>query len=234
MRYNEVSNQSIPYQDVLNPILWDDNHLKTNIRYQLLLIARHFSQFLNVTKLQLKDITISGSNASYGYSEFSDIDLHLVVDITDPNMGELFNAKKNQYNFKYDLTIKDITVEVYVQDSKQQHISAGIYSIMNDTWIKEPKHAPPKVSEQEVNQKARSYDSQIDQALKSSKLSLAKDTLDDIVRLRKAGLDSGGEFSIENLAFKLLRTHGKIDKLRKHIDKLQSAALSLIENDNEN
>ena len=234
MRYNEVSNQSIPYQDVLNPILWDDNHLKTNIRYQLLLIARHFSQFLNVTKLQLKDITISGSNASYGYSEFSDIDLHLVVDITDPNMGELFNAKKNQYNFKYDLTIKDITVEVYVQDSKQQHISAGIYSVMSDTWIKEPKHAPPNVSEQEVNQKARSYDSQIDQALKSSKLSLAKDTLDDIVRLRKAGLDSGGEFSIENLAFKLLRTHGKIDKLRKHIDKLQSAALSLRENDNEN
>ena len=234
MRYNEVSNQSIPYQDVLNPILWDDNHLKTNIRYQLLLIARHFSQFLNVTKLQLKDITISGSNASYGYSEFSDIDLHLVVDITDPNMVELFNAKKNQYNFKYDLTIKDITVEVYVQDSKQPHVSAGIYSVMNDTWIKEPKHAPPNVSEQEVNQKARSYDSQIDQALKSSKLSLAKDTLDDIVRLRKAGLDSGGEFSIENLAFKLLRTHGKIDKLRKHIDKLQSAALSLRENDNEN
>lgn len=233
MRFNELSNQAVPYQDTLNPILWEDNHLQTNIRYQLLLIARHFSQFLNVTKLQLKDITISGSNASYGYSKFSDIDLHLIVDITDSNMNELYNAKKNQYNFKYDLTIKSIPVEVYVQDSKQVHHSAGIYSLLHDTWIKEPKHTPPKVSEQEVNQKAQSYDSQIDLALKSSKLSLSKDTLDDIVRLRKAGLDKGGEFSIENLAFKLLRAHGKIDTLRKHIDKLQSAALSLTENDNE-
>ena len=229
MRFNELSVQSIPYQETLNPLLWANNQLKTEIRYQLLLIARHFTEFLKVESMHLKDITISGSNASYGYSEFSDIDLHLVVDIPSdkPELVELYDAKKNQYNFTYNIKIKDIDVELYVQDSKQHHESAGIYSIINDKWIKEPKHQPPRVSEQEVTDKARNYVGQINQALKSSKLKLAKDTMDNIKRLRKSGLDDVGEFSVENLAFKVLRAHGKIDKLRNHINKLQSSALSL-------
>jgi hypothetical protein len=229
MRFNELSVQSIPYQETLNPLLWANNQLKTEIRYQLLLIARHFTEFLKVESMHLKDITISGSNASYGYSEFSDIDLHLVVDIPSdkPELVELYDAKKNQYNFTYNIKIKDIDVELYVQDSKQHHESAGIYSIINDNWIKEPKHQTPRVSEQEVNDKARNYVGQINQALKSSKLKLAKDTMDNIKRLRKSGLDDVGEFSVENLAFKVLRAHGKIDKLRNHINKLQSSALSL-------
>ena len=229
MRFNELSVQSVPYQETLNPLLWANDRLKTEIRYQLLLIARNFTEFLNVKSIHLKDITISGSNASYGYSEFSDIDLHLVVDIPSdkPELVELYDAKKNQYNFTYDIKIKNIDVELYVQDTNQHHESAGIYSIVNDKWIKEPKHQPPRVSEQEVNDKARNYVGQINQALKSSKLKLAKDTLDNIKRLRKSGLDDVGEFSVENLAFKVLRSHGKIDKLRTHINQLQSLALSL-------
>ena len=229
MRFNELSVQSIPFQETLNPLLWANDRLKTEIRYQLLLIARNFTEFLNVKSIHLKDITISGSNASYGYSEFSDIDLHLVVDIPSdkPELVELYDAKKNQYNFTYDIKIKNIDVELYVQDTNQHHESAGIYSIVNDKWIKEPKHQTPRVSEQEVNDKARNYVGQINQALKSSKLKLAKDTMDNIKRLRKSGLDDVGEFSVENLAFKVLRAHGKIDKLRNHINKLQSSALSL-------
>jgi hypothetical protein len=235
MRFNELSVQSIPFQEKLNPLLWANDRLKTEIRYQLLLIARNFTEFLNVQSIHLKDITISGSNASYGYSEFSDIDLHLVVDIPSdkPELVELYDAKKNQYNFTYNIKIKNIDVELYVQDTNQHHESAGIYSIVNDKWIKEPKHQTPRVSEQEVNDKARNYVGQINQALKSSKLKLAKDTMDNIKRLRKSGLDDMGEFSVENLAFKLLRAHGKIDKLRNHINKLQSSALSLGEQ-NEN
>lgn len=229
MRLNELSVRSIPYHDTLNPVLWQNNQLKTDIRYKLLLIAKHFADFLKVQSLQLKDITLSGSNASYGYSDYSDIDLHLVVAIPNDNLDliELYDAKKNQYNFTYNIQIKNIDVELYVQDSTQTHESAGIYSIINDTWIKEPRHQPPRVSELEVNSKAHNYVGQINQALKSHNLQLAKDTLADLSKLRKAGLDTGGEFSVENLAFKLLRAHGKIDKLRKHINKLQSSALSL-------
>jgi hypothetical protein len=57
--------------------------------------------------------------------------------------------------------------------------------------------------------------------------------MDELRRLRKAGLEAEGENSIENLAFKLLRARGQIDKLRKYITKLESAELSLGEQ-NEN
>lgn len=219
----------VVYHDTLNPLLWENNQLKQEIRYKLMYIAKHFAMFLNVPKLNLKDITISGSNASFGYSEYSDVDLHLVVDIPadKPELPELYTAKKNQYNFKYDIKIKGIDVELYVQDSTQVHHSAGIYSILNDKWLSEPTHNVPKISDREVKSKARNYAGRINQALRSNDLNTAKDTMDNIRRLRQAGLESGGENSVENLAFKLLRSRGQIDKLVKHIDRLQSADLSL-------
>ena len=229
MLFRELSIQPIPYHDELNPILWQDNKLKTEIRYKLLYIAQHFARFLNIPKLNLRDITISGSNAAYGYSDSSDLDLHLLVEIPNDRLElvELYDAKKNQYNSKYDIKIKTIPVELYVQDVNQAHASAGIYSVLDDKWIKEPKYGPPKINDDEVKSKARNYSSRLNKALKSDDLDFAKETMADIRRLRQAGLESGGEFSIENLAFKLLRSKGKIDKLRRHIDKLQSADLSI-------
>ena len=229
MLFRELSLQSVPYHDELNPILWQDNKLKTEIRYKLLFIAKHFANFLNVPKLNLRDITISGSNAAYGYSDSSDLDLHLIVDIPEDKLElvELYDAKKNQYNSKFDINLKTIPVELYVQDSTQPHTSAGIYSVLNDTWIREPTHQAPRVTEEEVKSKARNYAGKINRALKSKDLSFAKETMADIRRLRQAGLEEGGEFSVENLAFKLLRARGQIDKLRKYIDKLQSAELSI-------
>lgn len=229
MRFNEVSTTAVPYHDELNPILWQDDKLKTEIRYKLLFIAKHFAQFLNVPKLNLTDITISGSNAAYGYSDSSDLDLHLVVDMpkTQPELVELYDAKKNQYNLKYDIKIKEIPVELYVQDSKQPHHSVGIYSVLNDEWLSEPKYQAPRVSEQEVKSKARNYASRINLALKSNDIKVAKEIMSEIRRLRQAGLETGGEFSVENLAFKLLRNRGQIEKLYRYIDKLESASLSI-------
>ena len=62
--------------------------------------------------------------AAYGYSDSSDLDLHLIVDIpkNKPELVELYDAKKNQYNSKFDIKIKTIPVELYVQDSKQTQI----------------------------------------------------------------------------------------------------------------
>lgn len=229
MQFKELSANPIPYNNNLNPILWEDTQLKTEVRYKLLLIAKHFAEFLNVPKLNLRDITISGSNAAYGYSDSSDLDLHLVVNIPSdkPELVELYDAKKNQYNSKYDIKLKTIPVELYVQDSTQPHASSGIYSILTDQWIKKPKYGPPRVEEAEVKSKARNYAGRINRALRSDDLDLAKETMADLRRLRQAGLEQGGEFSIENLAFKLLRTRGQIDKLRKHVDRLQSAKLSI-------
>ncbi len=227
MRLNELS--TIYYHDELNPLLWDRTQLKTEIRYKLLAIAHHFAKFLNVPRLNLRDITISGSNAAFGYSDKSDIDLHLVVNMPHdrPELEELYTAKKNQFNSTYDIKVKGIDVELYVQDVQQPHHSAGIYSILNDRWISKPKHQPPNIDDKEVKSKARNYSAKINAAMRSGELNKAKEAMSDIRRLRQAGLEKGGEYSVENLAFKLLRARGKIDKFVKYINKLQSAELSL-------
>jgi len=227
MRLNELS--TAYYHDELNPLLWEKGQLKTEVRYKLLAVAHHFAKFLNVPQLNLRDITISGSNAAFGYSDKSDIDLHLVVDMPrdKPELEELYTAKKNQYNFTFDITVKDIDVELYVQDVQQPHHSAGIYSILNDKWLSKPKHQPPNIDDKEVKSKARNYSGMINAAMRSNDLNKAKDAMADVYRLRKAGLEKGGEYSVENLAFKLLRSRGKIEKFMRHINKLQSAELSL-------
>lgn len=225
----EESIKPVVYHDKLNPKLWNGASLDIEVRYKLMAIAMHFAKFLNVPKLNLRDITISGSNASYGYSESSDIDLHLVVDMPadKPELAELYSAKKNEYNFTHHITIKDIDVELYVQDVQQSHKSAGIYSVLNDKWLSRPKHQPPTVNDQDVKSKARNYAARINSAIRSNDLNKCKAAMAEIRKLRQAGLEKGGEHSVENLAFKLLRARGKIDKFRRFINKLQSAELSL-------
>lgn len=228
MQVSELA-QIAPYHDELNPLLWEDNKLKLEVRYKLLAIAKHFIDFIDYPELLLRDITISGSNAAYGYSDSSDIDLHLIVDFPKehPELEELFDAKKNQYNFNYDIQIRNIDVELYVQDSKQPHTSAGIYSILDDQWLAEPTHNPPEVNDKEVRSKARNLSGKINQALRSHDLDLVNKVLKDIKRLRQEGLNKGGEYSTENLAFKLVRARGLMDKLRKHKSKIESNLLSL-------
>jgi hypothetical protein len=118
-----------------------------------------------------------------------------------------------------------------VQPADQPHHSAGIYSVLDDKWISEPEHTEPTVDPKDIKSKARSYAGKINLAMRSGDLTQCKATMEDLKRLRRAGLEADGEQSVENLAFKLLRAKGQIDKLRKYITKLESAELSLGEHD---
>ena len=230
MQIQELSIDPNPHHHELNPVLWLNNQLRSEVRFKLLRIARHFADYLNVAKLNLKDVTLSGSSAGYNYSNYSDIDLHLVVSNTNGN-DELFTAKKNLYNSEHDLSIDTIPVELYVQPADQKHHSAGIYSLLDNKWLVEPVHEEPTVAPKDIKSKARNYASKINSAMKSGNIKQCRQVMDDLKRLRKAGLESNGEQSVENLAFKLLRARGKIDDLRKYITKLESAELSLGEQD---
>lgn len=197
---------------------------------KLLEIADHFIKFINVPSIRLKDITISGSNAAYTYTENSDIDLHLVVDIPfkqEMYLKALFDAKKNQYNFNHDVQIKGIDVEVYVQPAKDTHHSAGIYSVLDNKWISEPQAVKVNINDTDVSNKVNNYLEKIRLALKSRNFDKAKSVLDGINKLRKSGLEREGEFSVENIAFKVLRAKGWINKLREHLYDLEDMALSL-------
>lgn len=227
-----IVDQAVQFHDTLNPDLWDNQRLRPEIRYKLMLIAQHFANFIDIPKLNLRDITISGSNAAYTYTEHSDLDLHLIVDIpkaAEFHLKPLFDAKKNQYNYNHDIRIKGIDVELYVQPSADPHVSAGIYSVLDDTWIKEPKPVRVEIRDGDVETKVENYLNKIKRALRSQDHQEASKVKDEIAKLRKSGLASTGEFGVENIAFKVLRAQGWIDKLRQHIYDLEDMALSLKE-----
>ena len=225
-----VVDDAVIFHDTLNPVLWQKNKLKPQIRLKLLEIARNFISFIDIPDINLQDITISGSNAAFTYTEHSDLDLHLIVRIPEDKssiLKPLFDAKKNQYNFTRNIKIKGIDIEVYVQGNEDPHHSAGIYSVLDDRWISEPKQERVDINDDDVENKVNSYVYKINQALKSNNKQKITAIKDEISKIRKAGLETAGEFSVENLTFKVLRAKGFIDKLRNKIRELEDQELSL-------
>lgn len=236
MQQEDLVSTAIVFHQRLNPKLWSKGKLKPQVRFHLLEIAKHFVDYIEIDNLGLQDITISGSNAGYTYSRKSDIDLHLIVDIPQDKkqiLKQLFDAKKNQYNFQHDITIRNIDVELYVQDSEQTHTSVGIYSVLDDKWLKVPSAVEDKVDRAQVKVKYKQYVGKVRTALRSDNLEAVQKTSDDIRNLRQQGLDQEGELGVENITFKVLRAKGYLEQLRNHISKLKAEKLSL-ENNNEN
>ena len=208
---------AVKFNNKLNPRIWGaDEKMRPEVREQLLRIADDFQEFLGID-VEIKDITVSGSNAAYTYTPHSDIDLHLVVDLPEADRNEvyreLFDAKKYAYNDMHDIQIGGYDVELYVQDANKQHHSQGIYSIMNDDWVAVPRRRRPDVDDISVKSKFEDLGHRIETAIKSQDYEKISAMAEKIRDYRQAGLDAHGEFGAENLAFKILRTQGLIKKL---------------------
>lgn len=192
------------------------------IRERLLEICDNFIEFLGVDFF-VHDVVLTGSLANYNWSEFSDIDLHIIIDYEDTGhnidlLKEFFDAKKGVWNALHDIKIKNYEVELYVQDVTEKHISSGVYSVLNDNWIIEPQKEKKSIDDRKILEKGEEYAKIIDDLSEKSKK--GEDIRSDVEnikkklkRFRQSGLDDGGEYSYENLTFKLLRRNGYIKKL---------------------
>ena len=229
---------AVRFHNKLNPRLWGrDEHLLPEVRDALLAIAADFQEFLGIDDLEVKDITISGSNAAYSYTPHSDIDLHLVVDIpeaSDEVYRELFNAKKYQYNESHNIRVRNSDVELYVQPADESHVSQGIYSIKNNKWIDVPKRKRAKIDDASVRHKYEDLSQRIKQALKSKDYDKISAVISKIKDMRSAGLAEKGEFGAENLAYKILRTQGLIAQLFDTRNRIKDRELSLKEREPKN
>ena len=220
---------AVKFHKELNPRLWQDEKLDKEVRDQLLLIAEDFVEYLGISNLKVKDVTISGSNAAYSYTPHSDLDLHVLVDFNElPNnevYQELFTAKKTLYNDAHDITVRDVPVELYVQDTNNPVHSLGEYSIVHDKWIRIPKKRRANFDEAATKAKYEKLGDLIELALKSRDPKRVADTIALVKRYRKSGLDKTGEFGPENLAYKAVRKQGLVQalydlKAQLHGDKL--------------
>ncbi len=195
---------AVKFHDKLNPNLWRNNQLDPAVKKQLIVIAEDFLSNMGISGLDVKDITVSGSSAAYSYTPHSDLDLHILVDMTklpnDEVYRELFTAKKTIYNDSHDIKVKGVPVELYVQDSNQPVVSLGEYSILNDKWLKIPSKRRANLDQNATKAKYDKLAGLVDLALKSRNLERVKDTIKTIKRYRQAGLDTFGEFGPENLA----------------------------------
>ena len=225
---------AVKFNERLNPKLFGpDERLRPEVREQLLRIADDFRQFLGVKDLQIQDITISGSNAAYTYTDHSDIDLHLIVDLPEADTSdvyrELFDAKKYAYNDQHDITIGGADVELYVQDANKPHHSQGIYSLVRNDWVTVPRRQRPNIDDISVKSKFEDLGHRIEAAIRGGDLDAMNDLARKIKNLRQAGLDAHGEFGPENLAFKILRKQGLLDQLSQARRAAKDELLSLDE-----
>ena len=229
--------KSFKLRDELNPKVWDnpedaeDSKLKKNIREKLMEITENFIDYLG-DDIFVEDIVLTGSLANYNWSEFSDFDLHVIVDYQQyedemETFKKLFDARKYIFNENHDIKIYGYDVELYVQDSEEPHTSTGLYSVLNDKWISVPKNDFPEVDEKILTKKINCWVEKINNAIKDSngeKLETLKSKLKDY---RKSVLDKEGEFQYENLVFKFLRRSGQIEKLLDEINKSLDKKLSI-------
>lgn len=211
----------------LSPKFWDAStkKLKKNVKIKLKQIAENFINGFE-HPLVIKDIVLTGSIANYNWNEFSDIDMHVLIDFSEiPDeyldaFRDYFDAKKQIWNKTHNITILGHEVEIYIQDSNEPHYSTGIYSIEKDHWNVEPTFTKQEIDYEGVVNKTEYF---IDQINKISELfskndfKKAKIGADNIRKkiktYRQAGLNKEGEYSTENLVFKTLRNTGYLEAL---------------------
>ena len=225
----------------LNPEIWLDEKLFPEIKQVLIRIAKDFFKKLNLPQeMKLKDVLLVGSLANYNWSKFSDIDLHLVTDFSAFEDQEVlktyFDNAKNLWNQTHGIDIKGYPVEIYVQDVPEKLHASAIYSIPNEKWILKPDKKKITIDKTTIKRKVQmfidklrdiknNYDSKEFQDVvdKSEKLR------DNIKKMRSAGLEKGGEYSLENLIFKVLRRTDYIEVLDSYKVKAYDQLVSVNE-----
>jgi len=235
--------KSFKLQDKLNPKIWEKDgnsyKMKPEVRERLLEIANQFLDSLDVD-LIITDIVLTGSLANYNWSKYSDFDIHIITNFNQfPTASldlykELFNLKKALFNKIHDITLFGYDTEIYVEGEDDAHFSSGVYSLLYDEWQNEPEKEKIKIDKNTIQRKAKQWMEIIDGVLEN----IEDEDIDDAKKLiesykeklrkyRNCGLEKDGEYSSENLVFKILRRNGYLEKLRGASSEIINKKLSM-------
>lgn len=215
----------------LNPKLWKDNELKPEVKEHVLKIVDYFKKMLsdNNVVLSIIDIWIVGSNASFNYTDSSDLDVHIIADTSSikcvPNLlPSVYSAYQAIFNGKYDVSVNGVPVELYVEDTYSSVKSNGVYSL-NTGWIKFPK--PIEVAKPDTSFLDKKWGEEYDKVMNAPTLDSVNGLINDIYLSRKRGMLLDGEYGEENQAFKNFRDKGYLSNLKSEKVKLETSDMSL-------
>jgi predicted nucleotidyltransferase len=235
---NEIEPYSLNIHENLNSNLWDENDvLKPEIRKILLLNVKRFIEFSDIEGIKYQDIIFTGSMANYNYNTNSDIDVHIILDYGQISTNEefvedYFKLKKNLWSLNHHITVKNYDVEIYVQNSQSSFVkSTGIYSLVKNKWIIMPIKKIINIDTSSIGTKARVLMSDIDELNKIKNndefFNCYNQLKSKISKYRQCGLNKNGEYSIENLVFKILRNNGYLKKMVDEKNKRLDLELTL-------
>ncbi len=235
MNLKKTITAHLPHNQLSSKI-WKDDKMLPEFREALLKIADAFIDYLGV-EIDVVDITMTGSYANYNYTVFSDIDLHILVDMSiikgDTDLvEEFFNAKKSFWNNRHDIELRGIEVELYPQDSEEEHTSSGVYSLIDNDWVVKPKKFKNKLDIEKIEKSSikiiKEIESAIKNAINTSNTSDIERMLKKLKKMRSSGLSRGGELSDENVIYKVIRSRGHLQNLFDKKSKIEDLNLSTL------
>lgn len=124
-----------------------DGKMHPELRKHLLYIADFIisKTFATIPGLKVKDVYLNGSSAGYFYRERSDLDMRIEIQnencrflSNDPEISRRFLKAMRYGSFAYtqfgvDGRFVDVTI------TNQRFEIVGLYSILNDKWVIEPR-----------------------------------------------------------------------------------------------
>jgi predicted nucleotidyltransferase len=221
---NLLTEITLEYHQELNPKLWDGDVLKSEVKSKLIMIAKTWAGFAKIPNNAITDVILVGGNANYNYTPYSDIDLHIVVDMEkipecEGLLDEYLRGKKQLWGLVHDIKIYGHDVELYAQDKDTPYTKdQGVYSIKQNKWLVQPVKKEVDLKDPAIKRKVEQYIEKIDTLIDTSAEDEAFESLKTKFReMRASALKQGGEFSVENLVFKELRNLGYLDKVSKYL-----------------
>lgn len=229
------------YNPTLEPNIWNnDKTINSEVRDSLLKIAEDFYKSTDLTG-EIHNILMLGSSANYNWNSKSDIDVHIVVDISEEKINEEYARKfmdtlSFKWNTEHNIEIKGHPVEVYLQDIREPNSNAeqarkgsAIYSLFDGKWVLKPEKHNIPLDVHKIQTKFKIIKKKINNVIETGDTEKLKILMKSIRNYRDAGLSKGGEFSVENLVFKSLRYSGDLKKLKDSIGSIYDKKRSLPE-----
>jgi len=206
------------------------------VRRVIVAIAADFIDYMHaigfqITRKDILDIVIYGSNANYFYDKNSDIDVYILADLDaiqekykEIDFFTLYKSLLHTWQRQFRLQIRGLQIDLSLENiNKPKHApgwwrSGPAYSVMHNKWI----HELVRLDEKTLREYRRIATQQVHAVLNQARELVASNgRLDEFVRLQQKLRDDAMRNNCpqplvpETMAYKMLRGSGLFWRLLK-------------------